>query len=137
MGMIHAEITLKNAIDVANARSGLIKEQDVRQIAVQALVDTGAWTLIINEEIREKLGVEATRTEMGALPDGTQVMYKLAGPLEVRWKDRVTDCDAMVLPGAEDVLLGIIPLEAMDLTVNLSTGELTGAHGNQIMHAIK
>ena len=52
MGLVHAEITLKNAVDVANARTGIVKDQDIRQTTVEALVDTGAWTLVINEAVR-------------------------------------------------------------------------------------
>ena len=29
MGLVYTEITLKNAVDVANARTGIVKEQDI------------------------------------------------------------------------------------------------------------
>jgi len=58
MGLVYEEITLKNNYDVTNFKHGLIKESEIRQITVQALVDTGASTLVINEEIREKLGLK-------------------------------------------------------------------------------
>ena len=47
MGMIYEEITLKNAVDVGNCINGLISKQEVRQATVQAVVDTGAATLVI------------------------------------------------------------------------------------------
>ena len=34
-------------------------------------------------------------------------------------------------------LLGAIPLEAMDLTINPRTEEVIGAHGDQIVHSLK
>ena len=40
MGMVYAEITLKNALDVGKARDGLIPEQEVRFLTVTAVVDT-------------------------------------------------------------------------------------------------
>ena len=43
---------------------------------------------------------------------------------------------SLVLPDAEDILLGAIPLEAMDLTVN-PRRELVGVHGDQIVHSLK
>ena len=137
MGLVRTEITLKNVADEILFKSGNLKEQEIRQTTVEALVDTGAWTLVINEAVREKLGVEATRTAPGTLADGAQAVYNLVGPLEVRWKDRVTNCDALVLPCAEDVLLGAIPLEAMDLTVNPREEEVVGRHGAEIMHSVK
>ena len=113
MSLVQTEITLKNAKDKMKADEGLINEHEIRQITVQALVDTGAWTLVINEATREKLGLDILGIEPGTLADGTKELYNLAGPLEVRWKNRRTTCEALVLPEAEDILLGAIPLEAM------------------------
>ena len=136
MSIVQTEITLKNAGDLIAVRRGYINETEVRQITVNALVDTGAWTLVINEAVREKLGLELVGADSGTLADGTKAEYDLAGPLEVIWKNRRTTCEALVLPDAEDILLGAIPLEAMDLTVN-PRREVVGVHGDQIMHSIK
>jgi clan AA aspartic protease len=136
MSLVHTEITLKNAVDVAKADEGTIAEQQIRQTVVQALVDTGAWTLVINEALREKLGLRIVGTESGILADGTKAACNLAGPLEVWWKDRRTTCEALVLPEAREPLLGAIPLEALDLTVNPAREEVTGAHGDRILHVI-
>jgi clan AA aspartic protease len=137
MGIVRAAITLKNVKDMYKAEFGIIKEQEIRQTTVNALVDTDAWTLVINEAVRKELGLTATKTESGTLADGTQAVYKLAGPLEVRWKDRSVICDALVIPNAEDTLLGAIPLEAMDLIINPRNEEVVGAHGAQIIHSVK
>ena len=136
MSLVQTEITLRNTKDIMKAEEGLIKEQEIRRITVQALVDTGAWTIVINEDTREKLGLGVLGTEPGTLADGSKATYNLAGPLEVIWKNRRTTCEALVLPDAEDILLGAIPLEAMDLTIN-PRKELVGVHGDQIMHSIK
>jgi clan AA aspartic protease len=136
MSLVYTELTLRNALDEGKKREGLINEQDVRQMTVQALVDTGAWTMVINEATREKLGLDVVGSEPGTLADGTKASYDMVGPLEVMWKNRRTSCDAIVLPDAEDILFGAIPLEAMDLTVN-PRREVVGVHGDQIMHSIK
>ena len=52
------------------------------------------------------------------------------------WKNRRTTCEALVLPDAEDILLGAIPLEALDLTINPRKEEVVGAHGDQILHRV-
>jgi len=137
MSIIHTEITLRNALDVYNAEDGIINENDIRKTTVMALVDTGAWTLIINEETQKKLGLRTVGTETGTLADGKSAKYELAGPLEVRWKDRRTVCEALVLPDAEEILLGAIPLEAMDLIIHPRKEEIVGAHGDQIIHSVK
>jgi clan AA aspartic protease len=136
MGLVYAEITLKNTADVLIAKTGIICEQEIRQVTLESLVDTGAWTLVINEALREKLGLDLVDTEPGTLADGTKAIYDVVGPVDVMWKNRKTTCTALVLPNAEDVLLGAIPLEAMDLTINPRSEELVGAHGDQIMHLV-
>jgi len=77
MGIVRAAITLKNVKDMYKAEFGIIKEQEIRQTTVNALVDTGAWTLVINEAVREKLGLTATKTESGTLADGDQIIHSV------------------------------------------------------------
>ena len=136
MSIVQTEITIKNADDIMAVRRGYLKDTDIRQVTVNSLVDTGAWTLVINEETRKKLGLDIVGSESGTLADGTKQEYNLAGPVEVRWKNRRTTCEALVIPDADDILLGAIPLEAMDLTIN-PRRELVGVHGDQILHKIK
>ena len=138
MSIIHTEVTLKNAVDVSNFATGIIKDQDeIRQTTVQALVDTGAWTLVINESIRDQLGLQVIGTDYGTLADGTKNTINVSGPLEIIWNDRRTICVALVVPTADEVLLGAIPLEALDLTINPRKEEITGAHGDQPLHSLK
>ena len=136
MSVVHTEITLKNALDAGNARKGIISEQEIRLVTIQALVDTGAWTLVINEDTREELGLEIVDRDWGTLADGTREIYNVAGPIEVIWKDRRTICVALVLPTADKVLLGAIPMEAMDLIVHPRLEEVVGAHGDLVMHRV-
>jgi len=133
MGMVHAEITLKNAIDMGNARRGMIKDSEVRQTTVTAVVDTGAGTLVINEAIRQKLGLEIQGTRRATLADGAAHDYEVTEPVSVHWKNRDSSCNAFVLPDSNKVLLGAIPLEGMDLIVNPVKQELVGAHGDEIV----
>jgi clan AA aspartic protease len=137
MGLVHAEITLKNGVDMIMVKKGLMTDREIRQTTINALVDSGAWTMVINEATREQLGLETTRTAPGTLANGMQENYKLAGPLEISWKDRSVICEALVVPNADENLLGAIPLEAMDLTINPRTEEVTGAHGDRIVHSVK
>ena len=130
MGMVHAEITVKNAVDVVNAKTGIVKEDDVRSITVTAVVDTGAASLVINEEQCEKLGLCVYREQSALLADGRRVTCKITHPVGIQWKDRETSCDATVVPGAKTVLLGAIPLEGMDIMIHPQKQELVGVHGD-------
>ena len=132
MGTVHADITLRNAIDEGKAREGLIRKQDVRSIAVTAVVDTGAASLVINEEQCQKLGLSTMEERSAKMADGRRVACKLTEAVEVHWKDRHWPCAAVVVPGAESVLLGVIPLEGMDLMISPKTRELVGVHGDTV-----
>ena len=135
MSVVSTEITLKNEIDSAFAEKGYIKENEIRHMTVQAIVDTGAWTLVINEDIRQKLGLRDKGFGEANLADGQKAYFPMAGQLEIWWKNRHMTCDALVMPDAPDVLLGALPLEHMDLTINPKR-ELVGVHGDKEMHRV-
>jgi clan AA aspartic protease len=85
-------------------------------MTVQAIIDTGARTLVINKDTCEKLGLLDQGIGEATLADWQKEEYPMAGLLEIWWKNRRFNCDALVLPDAPDILLGAIPLEGMDLT---------------------
>jgi len=135
LSVVYTELTLKNEIDAAFARRKIMKEDEVRQMTVQAIVDTGAWTLVINEETRDKLGLDDKGFGEATLADGQKADYPMAGPLEVWWKNRHLVCEALVIPDAPDILLGAWVLEGLDLTINPKR-ELVGVHGDIVMHRV-
>jgi clan AA aspartic protease len=137
MGEVRTEITLVNIGDQEVANRGYMPQDQVRQLTVNAVVDTGAVTLVINEEIRKKLGLRLKKNGEATLAGGGKVQSGVTESVDVRWKDRETCCRAVVLPGEKDVLLGALPLEGMDLTVNPLRNEVTGAHGDEIRIVIK
>ena len=132
MGTVYAEITLKNAYEEGKALEGLIKAEDVRTATVTAIVDTGAMSLVITEDLRQKLGLSIRGEKPVLIANGQRVLSKLTEGVEVHWKNRITTVRAVVIPGAAAVLLGAIPLEDMDLIVNPVTQELAGAHGDVV-----
>ena len=131
MGTVKVEITLKNLSDVSLANYGHITEADVHAETVEAVVDTGAMTLVINEKLREKLALKVTERKFVRVADGSRVECVLTEPVEICWKDRSAVQKAVVLPNAPVILLGVTPLEIMDLMVDPVRLELTGAHGDE------
>jgi clan AA aspartic protease len=137
MGEVRTEITLINIREAGKAEDGVIPESEVRRLSVNAVVDTGAWTLIINEETREKLGLRVIKTGETTIAGGGKVQSQITEAVDVCWKDRETSCRAVVIPGEQDVLLGFLPLAGMDLTINPLRNEVIGAHGDTIHIVIK
>jgi len=130
MGYVYADIILKNTKDVLDVKRGYLPEEDIRQVTVHAMVDTGAGTLIINESVRQKLGLEVAGERPVSLADNTAKRCIFTEPVEIHWQNRYTTLRPIVLPDAEEVLLGAIPLEDMDLIVHPLQGTLVGAHGD-------
>ncbi|MBP6432314.1 MAG: hypothetical protein KA319_11150 [Ferruginibacter sp.] len=60
----------------------------------------------------------------GQLANGSIVKYDVVGPIEVRFRNRRCVVDAMVLLGDNEMLLGAIPLEDMDVLVHPYKQEL-------------
>ena len=131
MGMVSAEITLKNTFDVESYKRGYIKEYEIRQTTVQAVVDTGAATLVINEELCQQLGLDLRGTKQATLANDKKETVKIAGPVEVHWKNREMTCNPWVISESGKVFLGAIPLENMDLIVDPVKQALVGAHGEE------
>jgi clan AA aspartic protease len=134
MGTFKEEVTLANAGDKVRVECGLLKE--IRTLTLDAMPDTGAWTLVINEETREKLGLGIMETSESTLADGKTDTYDVTEGVTIRWKNRSTVLPAVVVPDAKDILLGALPLEAMDLMVDPVHQRLAGAHGDKPLHIL-
>ena len=119
MGLVYAQIELTNTLDTGVARRGFMRPDEVRRTTVTVLVDSGAYTLAINERVREALGLDLVGSETGSLADGTKITIPIASAVDVRFENRTTTVRPMVLPGDAEVLLGAIPMEGMDLVVDL------------------
>jgi len=134
MGMVYAEITLKNAKDEGYATDGFIRQEDIRAVEVMAVVDTGSMNLVITEELRLKLGLAIKGEKTALIANGERANCKITDAVEVQWKNRFMILPAIVIPGAQKVLLGALALEGMDLMVNPVTQELVGVHGDKEEH---
>ena len=124
MGLVYAEIDLLNGGDVYLLRQKMIDENDVKQVRVKALVDSGAYNLSINETVRAQLDLPFIEKQFATLADESLIEVEVVGPVEVRFENRRTTVDAIVLPGDAEVLLGSIPMEDMDVLIDPKQGKL-------------
>lgn len=86
------------------------------------MADTGAVHLCIPENVRARLQLEAITNKEVTLADGSARLVPYVGPIEIRFKNRVGFAGALVL--GDQVLMGAIPMEDMDLVVMPRTREL-------------
>ncbi len=124
MGLVYADIELINGEDITLAKRHFIADDEIKRIKVSALVDTGSYMLCINESIQEQLQLPVVEKRTGQLANSTIVEYNVVSHVELRFKNRRTMCNAMVLPGDSEVLLGAIPLDDMDVLIHPQRQEL-------------
>ncbi|HEX3127296.1 MAG TPA: clan AA aspartic protease [Thermoanaerobaculia bacterium] len=105
MGLVHTTITLKNS-----------RQPELRPVETKALVDTGALHLCIPEHIALQLRLDQLYEREVMTADGSKRLCPYVGPLEVRFGDRACFTGALVL--GDEVLLGAVPMEDMDLVVS-------------------
>lgn len=118
MGMTYAEIELINSDDLGLVARGFIPADQVRRVKVSALVDSGASMLSIPRSVFEQLGLRILGEGDAELADGSIVQLDVAGPIEVRFQNRRTTVEALVVLNETDVLLGAIPMEGMDVLLD-------------------
>lgn len=104
MGLVHAKLVLKNP-----------RRPDLQPIEVEALADSGAMYLCIPPHVQLQLGLEEVNQKEATFADGGKKIVPYVGPVELHFKNRVGFTGALVL--GEEVLLGAIPMEDMDLVI--------------------
>jgi predicted aspartyl protease len=80
--------------------------------------------LMINENIQDVLQLPVVERRRGVLANGQVVVCDVVSPVELRFKNRRTTCQAMVMPGNAEPLLGAIPFGDLDVVINAQRQEL-------------
>jgi clan AA aspartic protease len=124
MGLTHTYITLVNATDAGMSEAGLLPYKQIRKTKIKALVDSGAEMMVINEYILKKLGLSTRDTWPVELANGSTKEYPVAKGIRICFENRDTTCDAIVMPGKTEPLLGAIPMEGMDVIIDLHKKKL-------------
>ncbi len=104
MGLVNGKISLKNP-----------RLPELAPVDVVALADSGAVHLCIPEHVQIQLKLEAIDNKEVTLADGSKKLVPYVGPIELRFKNRVGFAGALVM--GDQVLLGAIPMEDMDLII--------------------
>jgi clan AA aspartic protease len=112
MGHIFTNITLSNP-----------RNPELKSIEVNALADTGALMLCIPQHLAIQLELETQSTREVTVADGRSMKVPYVGPLQVKFEDRSCFVGALVL--GDEVLLGAVPMEDMDLVLSPSLQKIT------------
>lgn len=112
MGHVFADIELSNP-----------RQPELTPMKVSALADTGALMLCIPEHIALQLNLQTESMREVSVADGRNINVPYVGPIRITFGKRFCFVGALVL--GDEVLLGAVPMEDMDLVVNPSRRELT------------
>lgn len=104
MGIVHAKIKLENP-----------KRTNLKAIETSAMVDTGSLFLCLPEEVALQLQLEESSKKEVTTADGKRCICPYVGPVRVQFENRECYVGAVVL--GDEVLLGAVPMEDMDLVV--------------------
>jgi clan AA aspartic protease len=111
MGLIFTEVTLTN-----------VRDDALQPLVVSALVDTGALHLCIPESIAVQLNLKELERRQVTIADGSTRAVPYVGPIKISKGNRSCFTGAMVL--GNQVLLGAIPMEDMDLVARPATQDV-------------
>ena len=118
MDLVFAKIELLSGDDLAFFRRGQLEENQIHRCTLDAMLDSGATMLAIPEFVKKQLDLLPVGRIQAELADGSSTSYEVVGPIEVRFQNRRTVVEALVVPGSTRVLLGAIPMEGMDVLVD-------------------
>jgi clan AA aspartic protease len=105
MGLITTQIELRNPLD-----------SRLTPFKTSALVDTGAMHLCLPQHVVVQLGLQAVQQREVTTADGNRHVCDYVGPVEVTFGNRSCFVGALVL--GEEVLLGAVPMEDLDLVIS-------------------
>jgi len=112
MGHVFADIELSNP-----------RKTELSPVKVKALADTGALMLCIPEHIALQLELSTESVREVSVADGRRQSVPYVGPIKVVFGKRFCYVGALVL--GDEVLLGAVPMEDMDLVIHPARRELT------------
>jgi len=133
MGRVVTEVVIENLEDLWAAERGLLPPDQARRITVaDALVDTGATLLSLPTRLIQLLGLTRTASKRvtSSIGPGEAFMYEA---VRLTIQGRSCTMDVMEVPDTVPALIGQLPLEHLDLVVDLRSRTLIGnpAHGGE------
>lgn len=135
MGRTLVAAKIENIYDLYEAKKGMRSPEQVRMIEVaDALADTGATYLSMPRRLIEQLGLEHHVTRPTRTPTGL-VQTDLYGMVRLTIQERFCHVEVAAIAEGCPVLIGQLPLEALDFVVDPKGQRLIGnpEHGGQHM----
>ena len=127
MGQVHVRVILTNHREAVMARLGQLDASRVHRYETEALIDTGAVRSTIPAAVAERLGLFRLRKTDAKYADGRVEEVDMTEAVTVEILGRETEMNPMIL--GEQILLGVMVLEGLDLMVDCNRNRLVPYQG--------
>jgi len=118
------KLVIINNIDEILSEEKVISKDKIRSCSIEdVLIDTGATTLALPARYIAQLGLKFMKTVAVSTATGISER-KIYQNVKVRLMERETICECIELPDDTQPLLGVIPLEAMGVELDLQSQKL-------------
>ena len=104
MGLVYSDIKLSNPV-----------KPELQPLNIKCLADSGSTYLVIPQHIATQLQLTELETREATTADGSSHTVPYAGPVKVNFENRNCFVGALIM--GDEVLLGAVPMEDMDLVV--------------------
>ena len=135
MGKVLVTALIENLEDLWQVENGQRALDQARRVEVtDALVDTGASTLLLPKRWIQQLGLHPLRVRQARTLGGPATLPVFRGVrLTIQGRDRI--CDVGEIADEFPVIIGQIPLESLDWVVDSKRQRLIGnpEHGGEQM----
>jgi predicted aspartyl protease len=138
MGRVLTEATIESLKDLWAVESGLLQPDQARRLVVtDALADTGATLLSMPTTLIKALGLAKTSSKRVSSSIGL-ADANVYEAVRLTIQGRTCTMDVMEVPDTVPVLIGQLPLEHLDLVVDLRSRSLIGnpAHGGEHVYEL-
>ena len=122
MGRCSVGLKRANRIDVADAQRGLLSPENVRQVTISGLVDTGATRLVIPTSVAEQLGARKVGEIQVRYADRRRATRQLVDDVLVELQGRLATFRAVVEPNRDSVIIGAMCLKNLTFLLTVSLG---------------
>jgi len=124
IGRVMVKAKLTNYDDVVRSQAGVIAPDQIRSLEIDALVNTGATMLVLPHDVAQQLGLSIVRKVRVTYADGRDEKCGIARGIIVEVQGREAEVEALVQAAGTQALIGQVPLEVMDWTVDLKSRTL-------------
>ena len=104
MGLVYSRITLSNPVNTG-----------LQPMVTRCLVDTGSTYLVLPQPEATQLQLATLETRQAITANGISHTVPYAGPVKISFENRSCFVGAIIM--GNEVLLGAVPMEDMDLIV--------------------